>query len=100
MTRIQKDCRNYIKKVRQLQLGERDDVAIQAYFSKMQTSCPNFYFNIDLDEECWLKNVFWVDNRCKQAYKEFGDIVTFDTMYLTNKYEMSFAPFVGVNHHG
>ncbi|XP_022891883.1 protein FAR1-RELATED SEQUENCE 5-like [Olea europaea var. sylvestris] len=36
----------------------------------------------------------------RQAYKEFGDVVTFDTTYLTNKYDMSFAPFVGVNHHG
>lgn len=34
------------------------------------------------------------------AYEEFGDIITFDTTYLTNKYDMPFAPFVGVNHHG
>jgi transposase-like protein len=27
-------------------------------------------------------------------------VVTFDTTYLSNKYEMPFAPFVGVNHHG
>jgi len=27
-------------------------------------------------------------------------VVTFDTTYLTNRYEMPFAPFVGVNHHG
>ena len=26
--------------------------------------------------------------------------MTFDTTYLTNRYDMSFAPFVGVNHHG
>ena len=30
----------------------------------------------------------------------FGDVITFDTTYLTNPYKMSFAPFVGVNHHG
>ena len=100
LTCIEKDCRNYIEKVRRLRLGEGDAAAIQAYFSKMQTSCPGFYFNIDLDEKCRLKNVFWANNRCRQAYKEFGDVVTFDTTYLTNKYEMPFAPFVGVNHHG
>ena len=27
-------------------------------------------------------------------------MVTFDTTYLVNKYNMPFAPFVGVNHHG
>ncbi|KAH9770971.1 putative lysophospholipase BODYGUARD 4 [Citrus sinensis] len=47
-----------------------------------------------------LKNVFWADRRSRAAYKYFGDVVTFDTTYLTNKYDMSFAPFVGVNHHG
>ena len=31
---------------------------------------------------------------------DFGDVVSFDTTYLTNKYDMRFAPFVGVNHHG
>ncbi|XP_052207683.1 protein FAR1-RELATED SEQUENCE 5-like [Diospyros lotus] len=100
MTCVEKDCRNYIEKVRLLRLGEGDVVAIQAYFSRMQIQYPGFYFSIDLDEEARLKNVFWADNRCKEAYKEFGDVVTFDTTYLTNKYDMPFAPFVGMNHHG
>lgn len=33
-------------------------------------------------------------------YESFGDVVTFDTTYLTNKYGMPFTPFVGVNRHG
>ncbi|KAL2462187.1 Protein FAR1-RELATED SEQUENCE [Abeliophyllum distichum] len=37
---------------------------------------------------------------CREAYKEFGDAVTFDTTYLTNRYDILLAPFVGVNHHG
>ncbi|GFZ00874.1 hypothetical protein Acr_14g0005090 [Actinidia rufa] len=40
------------------------------------------------------------DARSRAACKEFGDVVTFDTTYLVNKYDMPFAPFVGVNHHG
>ena len=66
----------------------------------MQVFCLDFYFSVDLDEDGRLKNVFWADNRCRQAFKEFGDVVTFDTTYLTNRYDMPFAPFVGVNHHG
>ncbi|XP_022851944.1 protein FAR1-RELATED SEQUENCE 5-like [Olea europaea var. sylvestris] len=100
MTCIEKNCKNYIEQVRCLRLGEGDAAAIQSYFSKMQAKCSEFYFSIDLDDECRLKNVFWADDRCRQAYKEFGDVVTFDTTYLTNKYDMPFAPFVGVNHHG
>ncbi|XP_073154067.1 protein FAR-RED IMPAIRED RESPONSE 1-like [Henckelia pumila] len=100
MTFIEKDCRNYIDKVRKLRLGEGDAAAIQAYFSKMQSLCPVFFFSLDLDDDGRLKNVFWADNRSRQTYKEFGDVVTFDTTYLTNKYDMPFAPFIGVNHHG
>ncbi|XP_026398352.1 protein FAR1-RELATED SEQUENCE 5-like [Papaver somniferum] len=33
------------------------------------------------------------------AFEHFGDVVTFDTTYRTNKYQMPFAPFSGVNHH-
>ncbi|KAK2644689.1 hypothetical protein Ddye_019884 [Dipteronia dyeriana] len=40
------------------------------------------------------------DARSRAAYKEFGDVLTFDTAYLTNKYDIPFAAFVGVNHHG
>ena len=47
-----------------------------------------------------LRNVFWADARSRTAYQEFGDVITFDTTYLTNKYDMPFAPFIGVNHHG
>lgn len=66
----------------------------------MQARCSGFYFSMDLDEESRPKNVFWADYRCWQSYKEFGDVVTFDTRYLTNKYDMPFALFVCVNHHG
>ncbi|KAL2893893.1 Protein FAR-RED IMPAIRED RESPONSE 1 [Bienertia sinuspersici] len=38
--------------------------------------------------------------RSRAAYEEFGDVVCFDSTYLTNKYHLPFANFVGVNHHG
>ncbi|XP_022897475.1 protein FAR-RED IMPAIRED RESPONSE 1-like [Olea europaea var. sylvestris] len=96
---VEKDYRNYIEQVRRLLLGEGDAATIQSYFSKMQARCLGFYFSIDLDDESRLKNVFWTDNRCKHACREFDDVVTFNSTYLTNKYDMPFAPFVGVNYH-
>ena len=65
----------------------------------MQSKYEGFFFSMDLSNENRLRNVFWADPRSSVAYKHFGD-VTFDTTYLTNKYDMSFAPFVGGNHHG
>ncbi|KAL4381663.1 hypothetical protein AHAS_Ahas04G0156000 [Arachis hypogaea] len=40
------------------------------------------------------------DARSRAAYEYFGDIVSFDTTYKTNRYDMPFGSFVGVNHHG
>ncbi|KAG6495182.1 hypothetical protein ZIOFF_042973 [Zingiber officinale] len=66
----------------------------------MQSRNSNFFYVLDLDEESRIRNVFWADARCRVAYDYFSNVVTFDTTYLTNSYDMSFAPFVGVNHHG
>lgn len=66
----------------------------------MQAKYEGSFFSMDLDEEGQLKNVFWADPRSRSAYNDFGDIVYFDTTYLTNKYDLPFVPFIGVNHHG
>ncbi|CAL9013829.1 unnamed protein product [Prunus brigantina] len=50
MAFMEKDCTNYINKVRRLQLGEGDATAIQKYFLKMQPQNANFFCAIDLDE--------------------------------------------------
>jgi len=59
----------------------------------------DFFFEIDVDRDNRITNIFWADRRSRAACADFGDIVSFDTTYLTNKYDMPFAPFVGVNHH-
>src|SRR3954471_23681261 len=33
-------------------------------------------------------------------YQEYGDCISFDTTFLTNKYNLLFAPIVGVSPHG
>ncbi|XP_042973170.1 protein FAR1-RELATED SEQUENCE 5-like [Carya illinoinensis] len=54
---------------------------------------------MDLNDDERLNNVFWANPYSKAAYEDFGDVVTFNTTYLTNRYGIPFAPFVGVNHH-
>ncbi|XP_035547312.1 protein FAR-RED IMPAIRED RESPONSE 1-like [Juglans regia] len=96
----EKECRNYIDKARRLRLGVGGGVTLCNYFEDMQKRNPEFYYKIDVDNEMRLKNVFWADARSRAVYESFGDVITFDTTYLTNAYKMPFAPFVGVNHHG
>ncbi|XP_042983189.1 protein FAR-RED IMPAIRED RESPONSE 1-like [Carya illinoinensis] len=97
---IEKDARNYIDKARHLRLGKGGADALRSYFERMQYKNDGFYSLMDLDDDGRLQNVFWADARSRAAYEYFGDVVTFDTTYLTNRYGMPFAPFVGVNHHG
>ncbi|XP_042966222.1 protein FAR1-RELATED SEQUENCE 5-like [Carya illinoinensis] len=97
---LEKDCRNYIDKARHLRLGAGGAGALRQYFLLMQYKNPGFFYMMDIDDDGRLKNVFWADPRSIAAYQYFGDVVTFDTTYLTNRYGMPFAPFVGVNHHG
>ncbi|KAI8555731.1 hypothetical protein RHMOL_Rhmol05G0197800 [Rhododendron molle] len=73
---------------------------MHSYFMRMKIDNSDFFYAMDLDDNGRLRNVFWADARSRAACKEFGDVVTFDTTYLVNRYDMPFAPFVGVNHHG
>uniref|UniRef100_A0A2N9IND8 Protein FAR1-RELATED SEQUENCE n=1 Tax=Fagus sylvatica TaxID=28930 RepID=A0A2N9IND8_FAGSY len=100
VTYNQRDVRNFLEKERRLKCKEGDGQALHDYFVRMQAKNSNFYHALDLDDELRVQNVFWVDARSRAAYESFNDVITFDTTYLTNKYDMSFAPFIGINHHG
>ncbi|OWM87290.1 protein FAR1-RELATED SEQUENCE 6-like [Punica granatum] len=95
-----KDSRQYVAKVGQFKLGIGDAEALRDYFVRMQRRNSNFFYVIDMDSEGRLRNAFWADSRSKATYEYFGDVVSFDTTYVTSKYNVPLASFVGVNHHG
>ncbi|KAG2546450.1 hypothetical protein PVAP13_9KG034281 [Panicum virgatum] len=42
-----------------------------------------------------------VDGAARRAYIElYNDLMSFDATYMTNMYDMPFAPFIGINKHG
>ncbi|XP_062006001.1 protein FAR1-RELATED SEQUENCE 5-like [Rosa rugosa] len=94
-----RDCYNHLRNVHHRQLDGGDAQSVLTYFRKKQAENPQFFYAIQCDEDGRATNFFWVDSRSRTAYEYFGDVVTFDTTYRTNKYDMSFAPFTGVNHH-
>ena len=96
----ERDVRNYVQKERRAIGKDGDAKALLSYFQRMKEQNGNFVYDIDMDDNFHVRNVFWADARSRATYESFGDVVTFDTTYLTNKYEMPFAAFVGVNHHG
>lgn len=42
--------------------------------------------------------LIWM-SKSRTTFKYFRDIIAFDITYLTNKYDMPFAPFIRANHH-
>ncbi|XP_073107840.1 protein FAR1-RELATED SEQUENCE 5 [Elaeis guineensis] len=77
----------------------RGTSGIVEYIKHMQAEDPGFFFTRQLDGDRSVGNVFWADARSRMAYKHFGDVITFDTSYKMNQYQIPFATFTGVNHH-
>lgn len=66
------------KKGLQLALDEVDVQVMFEFFMLMQDENPNFFYAIDLDHEKRMRNVFWVDAKCRHDYSKFCDVVFFD----------------------
>ncbi|MQL96116.1 hypothetical protein Taro_028788 [Colocasia esculenta] len=97
---IEKDCINFLDKERQTQLKEGDAKTMINHFQTMQVRDPTFFYTIAVNDNGTLRNVFWIDGRSRTSCTYFADVICFNTTYLTNTYQMPFALFVGVNHHG
>ncbi|KAL9997862.1 putative transcription factor FAR family [Helianthus debilis subsp. tardiflorus] len=83
----------------QLNLKKGDAQAIYNYLFRMQLTNPNFFYLMDLNDEGRLRNMIWLDARCRGAVGYFSDVIYFDTSYLSNKYEIPLVTFTGMNHH-
>jgi hypothetical protein len=70
------------------------------YIEKLQLSKPGFCCKMDVDAQGVVRSIFWTDARSRLDYRIFGEIICFDTTYSTNKYNMPFAPIIGINGHG
>nr|KAJ0190174.1 hypothetical protein LSAT_V11C800405080 [Lactuca sativa] len=46
-----------------------------------------------------LAAMFWSDKRENAFYVEFGEVISFDATFRTNKYKMVFVPFTAIDHH-
>lgn len=91
--------RNQHVKGQKLTLESGDAQLLVEIFMNMQEENPKFFYTLDLNEEHQLRNVFWVDAKGIDNYAHFGDVVSLDTTYITNKYKVPLVLFVGVNHH-
>ena len=80
-------------------IKDSDAQTIIGTMKTKQNINPSFFFDYKLDEEKKLTHIFWADGTSRKNYALFGQVVSFDSTYRTNQYDMVFAPFTGVNHH-
>ncbi|KAK9164787.1 hypothetical protein Syun_005689 [Stephania yunnanensis] len=95
----ERDCRNYMRSCRQKTLGGDTQILLD-YLRHMHAENPAFFYAVQGDEDQCMSNIFWADQKARMNYTYFGDTITFDTTYRSNRYRLPFAPFTGVNHHG
>ncbi|XP_074277879.1 protein FAR1-RELATED SEQUENCE 5-like [Silene latifolia] len=86
---IKRDVKCYI--------GDNDASMFIGNFKRLAET-QGFYFAYDLNGSTCLTKVFWADQEAINNYKIFGETISFDPTYGTNKYFMVFTPFTGVVH--
>ncbi|RYR49082.1 hypothetical protein Ahy_A07g035374 isoform A [Arachis hypogaea] len=82
---IEKDVRNCITR-KVWNVSKQDDAKeFRKYLLRLKEKNQNFFFELSLDGDHSIKNAFWADTRSKAACEYFGDIVSFNTTYNTNR---------------
>ncbi|KAK3219323.1 hypothetical protein Dsin_013293 [Dipteronia sinensis] len=76
-----------------------DGQSIIDCFRHIQLKEPSFLYTMQVNDKNRITNFFWTDGRSKIDYDCFGDVLILDTM-LMDGYNMIFATFLGLNHHG
>ncbi|XP_057779660.1 protein FAR1-RELATED SEQUENCE 5-like [Salvia miltiorrhiza] len=95
-----KDAYNHINGLKMKTKVENGDAkCLVEYFTTKANTEPFFYWDFELDDEGRLLNFFFRDTRSSLDYEYFGDVLSVDSTYRTNKYKLVCVPFVGVNHH-
>ncbi|RYR63970.1 hypothetical protein Ahy_A03g010141 [Arachis hypogaea] len=82
---IEKDVKNYITREVRNVSEQEDAKEFGKYLLRMKEKNPNFFFELQLEEDQSIKLAFWADARSRAAFEYFGDVISFDTTYNTNR---------------
>ncbi|XP_019158027.1 PREDICTED: protein FAR1-RELATED SEQUENCE 5-like [Ipomoea nil] len=78
---VRRDLRAYI-------LGADAQILVHNLIKK-QEMCPAFAFDYEVDEDEQMSRLFCADPMSKKNFAAFGDVVSFDATYSTNRYNMA-----------
>ncbi|KAF5763730.1 putative transcription factor interactor and regulator CCHC(Zn) family [Helianthus annuus] len=92
------DCKNFRKRINSY-IGEYDaDMVINRMTDKKQY-LADYSFEYSVDDGKRLTGLFWANGLCKLNYMEFGDVISFDATFKTNRYKMVFVLFTCIDNH-
>ena len=94
-----KDMSNFRTKLNR-EIRGTDMTKVLDSFRIKKSQDPTFFYKFELDDDNKVKNIFSRDGSSLKYYADFEDCVNFDTTYMTNRYRLPFAPFVGITGHG
>ncbi|XP_074314778.1 protein FAR1-RELATED SEQUENCE 5-like [Silene latifolia] len=69
------------------------------HFEDKRDTNQGFYIAYEVNSGKCLVRAFWCDVESRRNYSLFGDYITYDPTYSTNKYCIVFTPFTSVDHH-
>ncbi|XP_052623644.1 protein FAR1-RELATED SEQUENCE 5-like [Lactuca sativa] len=79
-------------------IGYKDAQMIVNTMNDRRAHYPNYSFEFNCQDDV-LDCMFWADEMEKAYYAEFGDVISFDATFRTNKYRMVFVLFTAIDHH-
>ena len=82
------DCKNFKGGMNSF-VGEYDADMIVSRLNDKKKYLPDYSFEYSTDSNNALTGLFWADALCKRNYMEFGDVISFDATFNTNKYVYS-----------
>ncbi|CAI9282400.1 unnamed protein product [Lactuca saligna] len=79
-------------------IGGTDANLLITKLQNRKENVTNFTYEYKCDKK-QLNALFWADDTSKQNFELFGDVVSFDATYRTNRYCMVFVPFSDIDNH-
>ncbi|XP_076949460.1 protein FAR1-RELATED SEQUENCE 5-like [Bidens hawaiensis] len=91
------DFKNHARNVRYC-VADADAQMISYRFTHNMSYLEDFFFQFKAVDGV-LRSIFWSDGVSRCNYSMFGEVLAFDATYSTNRHDMIFVPFTGVDCH-
>ncbi|XP_060969048.1 protein FAR-RED IMPAIRED RESPONSE 1-like [Cannabis sativa] len=94
-----RDVYNRVAGAKREEKIETDSEGALGFLDCLAEKDPNFFVVYQVDDENRLANLCRRDGNSRVDYVAFGDVLGFDTTYMTNEYNKPLTVLIGVNHH-